>query len=100
MVGLQIRYNALCINYLNKFNELINGTDCGNEWCSWLDDKPGDIAIITCTDDQTQYYFSFDVIRYSIDNSISREDIFGWYYRVRSGYPMSISKWIEDNINQ
>lgn len=86
MEGLQIRYNAVCNNYLTKFSEQIG---CKN--AEWVD-EPGGIAII---DDKS---FSFDVIKYSVDNNVTKDELFGWYEYVtksskNNGPACSLKKW-------
>lgn len=71
MEGLKIRYNALCMNYMSEFCNLIGCKDA-----QWQNGEPGKSIII---DNRA---FSFDVVRYCVDNNISKDKLYDWYLYV------------------
>lgn len=68
---LKTKYEKIVNEYLRIFIEK-QGFDAEN--CYWIGDKIGEILSVN-----EQYYFSFDDIRFDVDNNVKAELIFRWH---------------------
>ena len=73
--ALKERYADICLEYLRVFNAKheLDMEDYELKQC-WVGDEVGGIA------DLNDMFLNFDDIRYDIDNKVSRNKIFDWYW--------------------
>jgi hypothetical protein len=79
---LQVTFNFVAEKYIQKFEK-----KHGYEFSSWVSDEVGGIACFI-----EQYFFSFDDIRYDIDNNVKKGLIFQWQ-------DDGVENGAKDNIN-
>ncbi len=72
---LKEQYAEICLEYLRAFNAKheLDMEDYELKQC-WIGDEVGGIA------DLDDMFINFDDIRYDIDNKVSRNKIFDWYW--------------------
>ena len=71
MMKLKTKYNKIVEQYLIAF---VEKQDLDIEDCYWIGDKVGEILSVN-----EQYYFSFDDIRFDVDNDVKESLIFRWH---------------------
>ena len=68
---LKNKYEKIVNEYLQIF---IEKQDFDADDCYWIGDKIGEILSVN-----EQYYFSFDDIRFDVDNNVKESLIFRWH---------------------
>ena len=75
---LKNKYEKIVNEYLQIFIEK-QGFDADD--CYWIGDKIGEILSVN-----EQYYFSFDDIRFDVDNNVKENLIFRWHDECLDNY--------------
>lgn len=73
--NLKNEFNVICERYRKEFIRMYFTYDdgsCPNSW--WISDEPG-----TLLDLDSEYTFSFDTIRYCVDENVKYETLMEWY---------------------
>lgn len=74
-MNLKKEFKEICEKYRKEFIDMYFTDDEGNAMKSyWVADEPG-----TLLDLDADYVFSFETIRYCVDNNVDRGTLIQWY---------------------
>ena len=95
---LKTKYEKIVNEYLRIFIEK-QGFDAEN--CYWIGDKIGEMLSVN-----EQYYFSFNDIRFDVDNNVKERLIFRWQdesldnYFKKKKYKVNYENYLKLNENK
>lgn len=97
--NIKNKYNTAVEDYVVMFkNTYFRNVEC-EDW--WVSDEIGDVLVVN------DYFFSFNDIKYAINNKVSKHELFKWYDHSLAhgmnnceGSPPTLREWWEDRKNK